>query len=62
MTCRKCGFEGHNSRTCEGPHWPCLNCGKPTANMNDYSERYDSAYCAPSTSPDCWGDPTDLVP
>ncbi len=40
---------------CEGPHWPCPNCGKPTANMNDYSERYDPAYCSPSTSPACWG-------
>ena len=39
--CGKGGFEGHNSRSCEGPHWPCPNCGTPTANMNDSSERHD---------------------
>ena len=54
MACARCGFEGHNSRTCGGPHWECPTCGKPTANMNDYSERHDSAYCSPFTSPSCW--------
>ena len=51
MTCSVCGMDGHNSRTCEGPHLTCPNCGKPTANMNDYSERHDSDYCSPFTSP-----------
>ncbi len=55
VTCSKCGFDGHNSRTCEGPHWPCPTCGKPTANMNDYSERHDDSYCSPLTSSRCWG-------
>jgi hypothetical protein len=55
VTCSKCGFDGHNSRTCEGPHRPCPTCGKPTANMNDYSERHDDSYCSPFTSSECWG-------
>ena len=53
----ECGFEGHNSRTCRGPHWECPTCGRPTANMNVPSERHDSAYCSAFTSPICWGDP-----
>ena len=57
MTCSRCGFEGHNSRTCPGPHRECATCGKPTANMNDPSERHDSAYCSAYTSPSCWGNP-----
>ena len=55
MACSKCGFEGHNSRTCEGPNWQCPNCGRPTANMADSSERFDSNYCSYITSPSCWG-------
>jgi len=54
MACTVCGLDGHNSRTCEGEHPMCPNCGKSTANMNDYSERHDSEYCSPFTSPDCW--------
>ncbi len=54
MACTLCGLGGHNSRTCPGEHPTCANCSKPTANMNDYSERHDSDYCSPFTSPDCW--------
>ncbi len=54
MACSKCGFNNHNSRTCDGPHWPCPTCGKPTANMNDYAERHDSTYCSPFTSAGCY--------
>jgi hypothetical protein len=57
MACARCGFEGHNSRTCPGPHWKCPTCGKPTANMNEPSERHDNAYCSAFTSPSCWGNP-----
>nr|WP_245727730.1 transposase [Streptomyces vietnamensis] len=56
MACRVCGLGGHNNRTCPGEHPTCPNCGKPTANMSDYSERHDSDYCSPFTSSDCWGD------
>lgn len=56
MACRVCGLGGHNNRTCPGEHPMCPNCGKPTANMSDYSERHDSDYCSPFTSSDCWGD------
>jgi hypothetical protein len=55
MACSTCGFDGHNSRTCNGANWDCPNCGKPTARMNDYSQRHDNDYCSPFTSPDCWG-------
>lgn len=58
MTCSTCGFEGHNSRTCKGAHWECPTCGKPTANMNSYEERFDPAFCSPRTTPGCWGTPT----
>lgn len=54
MACTACGLGGHNSRTCPGEHPTCPNCGKPTANMNDYAERHDSDYCSPYTSPSCW--------
>jgi len=37
----------------------CPNCSKPTA--TEYSERHDSAYCSPITSPDCWGTPSGPV-
>lgn len=56
MACRVCGLGGHNNRTCPGEHPTCPNCGKPTANMSDYSQRHDSDYCSPFTSSDCWGD------
>ncbi|WP_239106746.1 hypothetical protein [Streptomyces rubrogriseus] len=56
MACSVCGLGGHNNRTCPGEHPTCPNCGKPTANMSDYSERHDSDYCSPFTSSDCWGD------
>jgi len=55
MACSQCGFTDHNSRTCLGPHWDCPTCGRPTANMNDYSERHDSSFCSPFTSPACYG-------
>lgn len=54
MACSKCGFNDHNSRTCDGPHWACPTCGKPTANMNDYAERHDGSYCSPFTSAGCY--------
>ena len=54
MACTRCGFDGHNSRTCPGPHQTCPTCGKPTANMTDYSERNDGSYCSALTSPGCW--------
>jgi hypothetical protein len=55
MACTECGLGGHNSRTCPGEHPECPNCGKPTANMNNYSETADNDYCSPITSPGCWG-------
>lgn len=54
MTCSICGMDGHNSRTRPGEHQTCPNCGRMTANMNDYSERHDSDHCSPFTSPECW--------
>lgn len=54
MACSRCGFDGHNIRTCEGSRWSCGTCGRSTANMNDYAERNDSSYCSPFTSPACW--------
>ncbi len=34
------------------PAADCPNCGRPTAVT--YSERHDSDFCSPLTSPDCW--------